>query len=105
MQTIMADHNRQTAGDAVHEDSEDCGIVGNAEDSTSAPPTATSLKVDIRSQNALKLERQLTWARGLTLQDVTLTNNKQDVDTLGPLKWSTLKMKVKGHSSRPTKSK
>jgi hypothetical protein len=91
----MADHDRQTAVDEVQEDSEDCGILGDAQDNTSAPPTATSSKVDIRSQNALKLERQLTWARGLTLQDVTLTNNKQDVDTLGPLKWSTLKMKVK----------
>ena len=91
----MADHNRQTAVDEVHEDSEDCGIAGNAEDNISAPPTATSLKVDIRSQNALKLERQLTWAHGLTLLDITLTKDKQDVDTLGPLKWSALKIKVK----------
>ena len=47
------------------------------------------------SKNSIKLEHQLVWACGLTLQDVALTKDEQDVDSLGPLKWSALKMNVK----------
>ena len=75
----MADHHRQTTVGEVNEDitplpdsgSENSGIVegiiGDAGKTISAPSTAKSTKVDVRSQNAIKLERQLVWAHGLTL--------------------------------------
>jgi hypothetical protein len=37
----------------------------------------------------------LAWARGLTIDDVKLTKDGDDVDTLGPMQWSALKLKVK----------
>jgi hypothetical protein len=49
----------------------------------------------VRAQNAKKLERQLAWACGLNIDDVTLMKDGDDVDTLGPMQWSTLKLKVK----------
>ena len=52
-------------------------------------------KSDVRAKNAEKLERQLAWARGLTIDDVTLKKDGDDVGTLGPMQWSALKLKVK----------
>jgi hypothetical protein len=52
-------------------------------------------KSDVRAKNAEKLEQQLAWARGLTINDVTLMKDRDDVDTLGPMQWSPLKLKVK----------
>jgi hypothetical protein len=49
----------------------------------------------VSAKNAEKLERQLAWARGLTINDVKLTKDGDDVDTLGPMQWSALKLKVK----------
>ena len=37
----------------------------------------------------------LIWARGLQLKDVVLTQDGEDVDTLGPRKWSELTAMVK----------
>ena len=36
-------------------------------------PAAKQSNSDVRSQNAVKLERQLVWARVLTIKDVTPT--------------------------------
>ena len=67
----MADHHRQTTVRVMNEDitqlsdsgSQDSGIVegivGAAGTTIPAPPTVKSTKVDVRSQNAIKLELQL----------------------------------------------
>jgi hypothetical protein len=40
-------------------------------------------------------ERMLIWARGLKVQDVVLTKDGEDVDTVGPRKWAELSAAVK----------
>jgi hypothetical protein len=41
-----------------------------------------------------------TWPHN---EGMTLTKDGYDVDTVGPIQWSTLKMKVKEAFSRPTR--
>ena len=70
-------------------------LEGKEECALPAIPAVKLSKPDVRSQNAVKSENQLVWARGLTIKDVTLTKDGDDVDTLGPIQWSNLEMKVK----------
>jgi hypothetical protein len=60
----------------------------------SAKKTPTKPKRS-KEEKAQAKERMLVWARGLQLRDVVLTQNGDDVDTLGPRKWSDLTMQVK----------
>jgi hypothetical protein len=70
-------------------------VLGEEEVLDSATPATKLSKPDLRTQNAGNLEHQLVWVRGLTIQDVTLTKDGEEVETLGPVQWSKLKMKVK----------
>jgi hypothetical protein len=64
----------------------------NTKESAKKTPAKPKLS---KEEKAQAKERMLVWARGLQLRDVVLTQNGEDVDTLGPRKWSDLTMHVK----------
>lgn len=64
----------------------------NTKEGEQKPPSKPKLS---KEEKAQAKERMLIWARGMQLRDVVLTQNGEDVDTLGPRKWSELTMQVK----------
>ena len=69
--------------ESIHADSR-----GSAEKTPAKPKLSKAEKGQAK-------ERMLIWARGLQLKDVVLTQDGEDVDTLGPRKWSELNAMVK----------
>jgi hypothetical protein len=56
-----------------------------------SPPTAVITKAAVKATKEAEKERLINWAKGLTLEDVVLTKEGDDSETLGACKWSDLK--------------
>jgi hypothetical protein len=48
-----------------------------------------------RDEKARKKNQLATWLQGMKLRDVILTREGDDVETLGPMKWTDLSAEVR----------
>ena len=87
--------------DAAVSDDNYAGIGEDA--NTDTPITASKGKLNKRSANALKKQRQIAWAKSMKADHINLTTDGGDGDDLGPRKWSELPIDVKKAFIKETK--